>query len=1194
MKSFRHFSGSGPLLCGLTVFAGVVRADWPRHPKFGFPVYTNQPAGRQMSGQHVAASTPALSPTEAQKKFTVPPGFEIRLFAAEPDVVNPVAMSWDERGRLWVLELYEYPSGTKPGEKGRDRIKILEDSDGDGRVDKVTVFADGFTLATGLLCANGGVYVGAAPNLYFLKDTDGDGVADERTTVQTGFGMEDRHELLNGFTWGPDGLMYLTHGVFTVTKAVDPAKPGTPTVLTAGVARFRPGERRLEVFAEGTSNPWGVDFDAAGNAFVSACVIDHFFHLAPGGMYQRQAGQTPYPYAYEVLPSIVDHHHHMAAFAGVDIYQGNQFPAAYRGMALQGNIHDNAIHRDRLTPKGSTFVATADGDFVRGNDGWFMPVSTQTGPDGAVWIMDWYDKYPCYQNANADPAGVDRERGRIWRVVYTGDQPGKPVPSRPEVGMDLARMSSAELVKLLGHPNSWQRRMAQRVLNGRPDVAVVKPALVQQFRFGATLDAQLASLWTLYSAGQIDNAILDDAAAATDPALRRWAALFTGEWNQCTDASLQRLKRLAADEVASVQTGVASALRQFSSGSLTVNSPPRTEPSTSGPLVAEVTLALLDHAKDTTDRDLPFLLWTAMEPALMYDPSATAKWFVEHGEAHLPLSGRLIYKTIRRFCDAREVWLVDKSLELAEELSPTSPLLVAVLDGLIDGQRGKSMVPKHPTEALLKKWLASTNPDVASRAQRLGTTWGDAAALKGLFEKIVDAGTPVPERLKAIEAARQHKAEDTRKTLFALIDNPAPDALKVAAVRAFTEVGAEDTGKTLLAGWARQTPAVRAAIAEISPTRWQWKWPLLDAVERGDVKRGDLPPSVIRTLVNDKGDAERAKAEHLFGKVRGTPAEKLKLIAEKRGIVVNGPVDVAAGQEVARKSCLICHLMYGEGAQVGPDLTGVGRSSLDALLHNVIHPNEIIGPGYENVIVETRDDRTLSGRLVENTESRVRLAMAGPTEEVINKSDVKTLTVTENSVMPEGLEQMPDADFRNLIWYILAPPQDGKPLTEERRKELSGEGGAAALEKPADGESIALWAPGWQVDCPPFEGAPARFPAFAGRENVLMTHPIDDQTPAALVRAINFGPGEHTILRFSVAAHEYGDWKLRVVADGEVIHQQNVDGKDQPRWHNVRLDLSRFAGRRIVLRLENVSTHWNREFGYWCDLRLDVDQTAAK
>src|SRR6266404_4749208 len=447
-------------------------AAQPAARTYNFPIYKNNPSGKQLTGQFAPASTPALPPEESQGKFVVPPGFEVRLFAAEPEVVNPVAMTWDERGRLWVLELYEYPLGAKQGEKPRDRIKILEDTDGDGRADKVTVFADGLNLATGLQLGNGGVYVGQAPEFLFLEDTDGDGKADKRTVLKTGFGQHDRHELLNGFTWGPDGWLYMTHGVFTHSVVKDPNNPLDNGVkMDAAVARYHPRTKKFEVFADGTSNPWGVDFDRAGNAFVSACVIDHLFHMAPGGQYVRQGGIPVNPYGYELLPSIVDHKHKMAAYSGVQVYQGNQFPEEYRGTILMGNIHDNAIHQDQLTSNGSSFKASFKQDFVRANDGWFMPVSTQVGPDGAVWVMDWYDKYPCYQNANADPEGVDRELGRIWRVVYTGKNPGAEVPSRPRVDMDLAKLSSTDLVKLLAHPNVWQRRMAQRLLSERRDLA---------------------------------------------------------------------------------------------------------------------------------------------------------------------------------------------------------------------------------------------------------------------------------------------------------------------------------------------------------------------------------------------------------------------------------------------------------------------------------------------------------------------------------------------------------------------------------------------------------------------------------------------------------------------------------------------------------------------------------------------------
>ena len=262
----------------------------------------------------------------------------------------------------------------------------------------------------------------------------------------------------------------------------------------------------------------------------------------------------------------------------------------------------------------------------------------------------------------------------------------------------------------------------------------------------------------------------------------------------------------------------------------------------------------------------------------------------------------------------------------------------------------------------------------------------------------------------------------------------------------------------------------------------------------------------------------------------------------------------------------------------------------------MINPNEIIGQGYENVEVETADGQTHSGRMVENTANRVKLLLAGPSEIVIDRSNVKAVRVTPNSAMPEGLDQMPDADFRNLIWYILAPPQDGKPLTPQRRKELIGETSAVlpgpSVQGPAaatDGESLALWAPGWQVDCPEFEGAPAKYPEAVGRRNVLMTHPIDARRPAALVRALNLPRQGPITLKFAVAAHERGDWELRVVVDGEVIHRRSVT-HDAPRWKEVSVDLARYAGRRVVVRLENAATDWLWEFGYWADLRLETGE----
>ncbi len=1166
-------------------------------PTFDFPVYTNKPAGKQLAGQHVAASNPAMKPADAQRAFAVPKGFEVRLFASEPMVVNPVAMTWDDRGRLWVLELYEYPLGTKPGEKGRDRIKILEDTDGDGVADKVTVFADGMSLATGLQLGNGGVYVAEAPNLWFLQDTDGDGKADKKTAVLTGFGLEDRHELLNGLTWGPDGQLYMTHGVFTRSNAKDPNdRNAVPVVLTAGVARFDTRTKRFEVFAEGTSNPWGVDFDAKGNAFVSACVIDHLFHLAPGGIYTRQGGQAPYLYGYGDLKSIVDHRHHMAAYAGIDIYQGNQWPEEWKGAALHGNIHQNAINIDRLTPKGSSFLASKwndSGDFLTTKDGWFMPVSTQTGPDGAVWLMDWYDKYPCYQNANADPDGVDREHGRIWRVVWTGDKPGSPVASRPSKDMDLGKLSSAELVKMLEHPNSWQRRSAQRLLNERRD-NTVQGQLQNLFATGKSLDSRLAAFWTMQSSGQLADTILEKATTDQDPAVRMWAARFLGEQRVVSEDRMSWLEALARDPDPTVRSAVASASRQFVSGQLTVNAPLPGGglPHDTGAILA----ALVQSSKAGDDATVSFLTWMAAEPIVVAEPARTLQWFSENGQANMPFAGTLLAKTLRRLCDLRDGSKLDLALDFLGTLTDAdAPLAVRALDGLIDGQRGKAITPTKPTEPTLKKLLASANKDVVSRAQQLGSLWGDANALKAGLARITDASAPEADRIAAVRTSARVKTEDTRRALLGLLAAPGSDTLKVEAVRALQQVGEDDTARQLLEKWNSSTPAVRAAVAEFCTSRSNWKWPFFTAVERGDVKRGDIPPTVVRTLATSGSEKERAKAEQVFGKVRATSAEKLKLIDAKRKVVGTGPIDLAKGHEVARRTCFVCHKMYDEGAEIGPDLTGVGRSSLDALLHNVINPNEIIGAGYENVEIETKDDRFFSGRMVENNASIVKLIQAGPAESIVAKSDIKTLKVSENSVMPEGLEAMPDEDFRNMIWFILSHPKDGKPLDDQRRKELmGGSGGTASVPLPArDGESIALWAPEWQVNAPDFEGSPAKLPEFAGRQNVLMTHPFDGETPAALVRVLMLPRDVRATLRFSVAAHEKGDWELRVKSDGELLHKQTVKN-DGPRWQDVALDLSALAGRRVVLRLENAANNWSFEFAYWSNLRIDTAEVASK
>ena len=1145
----------------------------------------------ELEGVYAPVSTPCPSVEEAIKKMTVPEGYEVRNFASEPMVINPVAMTWDHRGRLWVVELYEYPSGapqqneyqktatdedwrpvvkTEAGSP-RDRVIVLEDTDNDGKADKRTVFVEGLSLATAILCGHGGVYVGQAPNMFFFRDKDGDDKADEYKTVLTGFGMEDRHELLNSFTWGPDGWMYFTHGVFTNSKVRRPAQPKEEgNTLNAGIYRVKISDRSdessksdtsqktpaeqtkttgptavfHEVFADGTSNPWGCDYDAAGNWFVEACVIDHLFHMAPGGIYQRQGGAPENPYAYELLPSIVNHKHFRAAYAGIQVYQGGRYPADTNGHLFFGNIHDNSIHEEKVEPVGATFKATPVRDFLRANDGWFRPVSIQTGPDGFLWVMDWCDKYPCYQNAQANPEGVDREKGRIWRIVHASERAAESaLGSRQQPELDFKNAGEAELLKLLDSPNSWISRMARSHLR-QPYAATV-----------STRERLLRGIL-----GNPNN--------------------FNYIWEQASypDANVRHAAAVIARRLGSGKSLTAGPTQMF--GEKFSNE--------------EMTrvLSSLVNASRNADPTLAFAIWMALEPVLAEQPEVYLPWLAEKAPESESLGLVLTYKSARRVTDTRSGENMDLLLTFLDKIKADDSLVAHALDGMLKAQEAGAVKPAKTDPApFFAAWAKSTSAAVRDQAARLATLWGDPKAVAALMGVVLDASADEGKRMAAIQTVRKLKSDQARAGILTLLGTKTSDKLTLEALRAAGELGSMDLANAILKAWSGYPAALKSSAAEVMISRADWASKLLDAVEGKWIASQQIPASDLSTTARryyaTQGDAAmKARATKLLGAWNDTNADTKALITAKRQACLTGEPNLETGKIIFTTTCGVCHKFHGGGLEVGPELIGSGRSSLDALLNNVIDPNQIIGNGYENVIVTTKDQRTLAGRIVEDTPTQVTLLGIGAKREVVARDEIAQLENTHQSLMPMGFGALPDDIFRDLIWYLLAPPEEG-PLTAEKKAALA----TPVTEAPTppsdarqypkiDWESVSLWNPDWKVVAPEFEGTPVKLVEFAGRKNILQMHPYPDKkTPSRFVRKLAVPGDKAGKLSFTVASGPDTDWELVVrIADKEI--KREVIGA-KPRWHEIEISLEPWKGQTVEISLENHANGWAWEFSYW-------------
>jgi putative membrane-bound dehydrogenase-like protein len=555
------------------------------------------------------AGTP---PEETAKTMKVPEGFSVRLFAGEPNVYQPIAFTIDDRGRLWVVENYSYPDWAA---EGKDRIVIFEDADGDGRFDKSKVFYDKLNMGSAIEVGFGGVWVGSCPNLYFFADKDGDDVPDGAPeVVLDGWEHQDMHEILNSFNWGPDGWLYGTHGVFTYSKVGKPGTPGKDRIpLNAAVWRLHPQTRKFEVFAHGTSNPWGVDWNDYGQCFITACVIPHLYHVIQGGLYQRQAGKHFDEHAYGDIKTIAKHRHWAGggwsngsrngdedtdaaggghAHAGCLIYLGESWPTEYRGTILMNNIHGNRINNDRLTQFGSGWIGDRRPDLMKSQDKWYRGLALRQGPDGSVFVSDWYDARACHQQRPHD-----RTNGRIYKIVH-GDTKQSPI--------DVVAMSDTDLVKAQTSRNEWLVRHARRVLQergGKPEVHEALKVLLMDSKLDTP--QRLRALWALHATKGLDEKTTLTLLNQTDAWLQAWAVQLACEDNAPGAEVLRKMASLAkVDGSPIVRLHLAAACQRLSVEQRMA-----------------IVSGLISHPEDETDHNLPMMVWYAVEPIVAGDLS---------------------------------------------------------------------------------------------------------------------------------------------------------------------------------------------------------------------------------------------------------------------------------------------------------------------------------------------------------------------------------------------------------------------------------------------------------------------------------------------------------------------------------------------------------------------------------------------
>ncbi|HEV3162788.1 MAG TPA: PVC-type heme-binding CxxCH protein [Isosphaeraceae bacterium] len=972
-----------------------------------------------LAGVAVAATSAladGYSADEARQRMVLPEGFKAEVFASEPMIRQPVAACFDERGRLWVIEYLQYPTpaGLKPvtvdqylrteydrvpdpppkGPRGADRIKILEDTDGDGHADKVTTFLEGLNLASAIAVGHGGVFVGQAPYLLFYPDKDQDDRPDRDPDVLlSGFGMQDAHATVNSMMWGPDGWLYGAQGS-TVTARIRGVE------FQQGIWRYEPRSDRFELFAEGGGNTWGLDFDRLGHAFGSSNGGFVTFHMVQGGYYWKgfaKHGPLHNPHTFGYFNCVDYQGRKLGGHVtpGGILYKGDSFPASFQGAFIGGNLLANAVYWHALERKGSTFSAHHGGTLINARDTWFRPVDLLTGPEGSVFVVDWYDR----RASHLDPRdNWDRSNGRIYKVSYEGTKTVKP--------FDLAKLSSAELVDLRSKANDWWPDMARRLLAERRDGSVI-PALKALLHDDRDEPMAMRDLWALDVSGGLDDATALGLLEHPLPSVRRWAVRRLGDDARMNDSIRSSLAHLAGhDSDSAVRSQLASSCQRWA-----------------GKDALAILEPLLERTEDTADPHIPLLLWWAIEKQMRAgaDADAVIALLTRPEVQQAPIVRDVVLERVARVLAERaDEPSFEKCARLLTEASGRAQVdrLVAGMEKGLEGRRLEA-VPTALVEPLEKLW---DRPDPSSALILLAARLGSAPALARAQSVVTDRHVPEADRLVVVDLLGQVGTAGSFEVLKGLLDKKEETpAMTLAALNALGRFRQPEVALALIHRYSSLTPPLRDRVLDLLCSRKEWAWRLLDALADKTIATKDLRSAHVLQIVQLKDESLIKQVEVVWGRVPTANApERAKRIAEVRGMLVEEDKGNAErGRLVFQQACAGCHKLFGEGADIGPDLTGAERGNLDFLLSSLVDPSSLIRKEYQAQAIATNDGRVLNGLVVEETDTTVTLFDNKQQKIVIVRDTIEQRKPSDTSLMPEGvLDPLREEQVRDLFRYL--------------------------------------------------------------------------------------------------------------------------------------------------------------------------------